>query len=246
MSLSILKRPLQVLALLACVGPAPASAQDISGLLKGVIQARSSLQARPGDLLGTIKSVSDVSFGNITGGAQVPQDAEGKVILYRTSWCGYCKRAAAYMQQKNIPFVERDIEANSAYKAEYTRLGGTGPVPFIVFGSKTMLGFSETPFDQNYAEFQRTQTASNNPSLNSASAPNRTGYVGAGLQSGDTLVGKIPGIQVYTQASKAAPRLLVLGKAEEVIYMGEEREGLYRVTSGQGEGWVDKLLVKKP
>ena len=31
-----------------------------------------------------------------------------------------------------------------------------------------------------------------------------------------------------------------------MIYMGEEREGLYRVTTPQGEGWVDKLLVKKP
>ena len=67
-----------------------------------------------------------------------------------------------------------------------------------------------------------------------------------GLQAGQTFVGKIPGIKVYKQPNKTAEKLLVLSKADEVIYMGEERDGLYRVTTQKGEGWVDKLLVKLP
>lgn len=246
MRIKIIHHPFHMLALLTCLGMTSASAQNFGGLLKGIIQAKTGLQAQSGDLLDVIKSVSDVSFGQIAGGAQAPQDAAGKVILYRTSWCGYCKRAAAYMQQKNIPFVERDIETNSAYRAEYRQLGGTGPVPFIVFGRKTMLGFAPESVDQIYAEFQRAQAAANNPLVNSPVAPNQTAPAGAGFQSGDTLIGKIPGVQVYARASKAGPKLLALCKGEEVIYMGEEREGLYRVTSSQGEGWIDKLLVKKP
>jgi hypothetical protein len=31
-----------------------------------------------------------------------------------------------------------------------------------------------------------------------------------------------------------------------VFYMGDEREGFYRVTTRKGEGWVDILLLKKP
>ncbi|MBJ7312028.1 SH3 domain-containing protein [Rugamonas sp. CCM 8940] len=59
------------------------------------------------------------------------------------------------------------------------------------------------------------------------------------------MVGKIAGINVYAQASKSADKIMKLGKTDEVIYMGEERDGLYRVTTPQGEGWVEKLLIKK-
>ena len=189
------------------------------------------------DLVGAIRSVAQVSYGQVPGGTAVPQDAQGKVVLYRTAWCGYCKQAATYMQQKSIPFVERDIEADPANKADYARLGGTGPVPFIVFGSKTMLGFSAAAIDRNYADYQRTLAAGPGaPSASPSPVP----------QPGDTLIGKITGIPVYRQPSKAADKLIGLAKTDTMIYMGEEREGLYRVTTPQGEGWVDKLLVKKP
>lgn len=188
------------------------------------------------DMIGAIRSVAQVSYGQVPGGAAAPQDAQGKVILYRTAWCGYCKQAAAYMQQKAIPFVERDIEADPANKAEYSRLGGKGPVPFIVFGTKTMLGFSAAAIDQNYADYQRILAAGSGvPSGTPSLSP----------QPGDVLIGKISGIPVYRQPGKAAEKLILLAKTDTMIYMGEEREGQYRVTTPQGEGWVDKLLVKR-
>ena len=146
-----LNRLLQIAVAGACVVTLPASAQDIGGLLRGL------MQGRPGDLADVIRSVADVSVGQLGGGVQGPQDADGKVVLYRTAWCGYCKQAAAYMQQKNIPFVERDIERNSAYKAEFSRFGGNG-VPLLLFGSKTMRGFSQSTFDLEF----RIQTRASN------------------------------------------------------------------------------------
>ncbi len=219
------------IVVLFSLGAAATSAQNFSSLLKNMTQAK--------ELAGAIKSVSDVSFGQTTRGAAPPQDAQGKVVLYRTSWCGYCKRAAAYMQQKNIPFVERDIENNPSNKAEYTRLGGKGPVPFLVFGTETMQGFSESGIDQHYAQFQHADASVG------GMQPRAPISVSVGVQSGDTLVAKIPGVNVYAEASKTASKLLTLNKADEVVYMGEEHDGLYRITSSQGEGWVDKLLVKK-
>ncbi|EGF31045.1 glutaredoxin family protein [Oxalobacteraceae bacterium IMCC9480] len=219
----------------------PAGAQDYGNMLKGLMQGRS------GDVLfDTIRSITEVSFGQIANGAQVPQDTQGKVILYRTAWCGYCKKAASYMQQKNIPFVERDIEANKSYQAEMKQLGGKGGVPFIVFGSKTLNGFSESAIDQNYAAFKSAQGSPVSPAPDAGTAAYRSVPAESRLQSGDALVGKIGGIDVYRQSSKGSPKLLTLGRGEEVIYMGDERDGLYRVTTSRGEGWIDKLLVKKP
>lgn len=78
-----------------------------------------------------------------------------KVVLYRTAWCGYCKRAAAYMQQQKIQFVERDIEVDDRSHADYLRLGGKGSVPLIQFGDRTMMGFAQETFDQYYADFKK-------------------------------------------------------------------------------------------
>lgn len=66
-----------------------------------------------------------------------------KVVMYSTKWCGYCKKAKAWLIQNQIPFSEYDIEASEAYHREYKAKGGTGGVPFIVVGDKTMSGWSE-------------------------------------------------------------------------------------------------------
>ncbi len=86
------------------------------------------------------------------------QQASTKVVLYRTAWCGYCKRAAAYMHQQKIQFVERDIELDDRSHAEYQRLGGKGSIPLIQFGDKTMMGFAQETFDQYYVEFKKTNS----------------------------------------------------------------------------------------
>lgn len=223
-----------LIAVVALTTAVKTHALDLGGLITGALR-NGTVSTQ--DLVGVIRSVAQVSYGQIPSGAGAPQDVEGKVVLYRTAWCGYCKQAAAYMQQKAIPFVERDIETDPANKAEYTRLGGKGPVPFIVFGQKTMLGFSAAAIDQNYAEYQRILAT--RPSAG-------VGGPSAAPQPGDALIGKIPGVPIYRQPSKVADKLIPLAKADTVIYMGEERDGLYRVTTSQGEGWVDKLLVKKP
>lgn len=66
------------------------------------------------------------------------------------------------------------------------------------------------------------------------------------IKSGDTVVPKMDKVKVLKEANKKSAKLAQLSKSEEVIYMGEEQNGMYRVTTSEGEGWVDKLLVKKP
>lgn len=65
----------------------------------------------------------------------------GTVEMYVTAWCGYCKKAEAYMKSKNIPFVAYDIEKDSSARQRHKELGGRG-VPLIIVGSNKMSGFS--------------------------------------------------------------------------------------------------------
>ncbi|MCG8670288.1 MAG: glutathione S-transferase N-terminal domain-containing protein [Pseudomonadales bacterium] len=72
-----------------------------------------------------------------------------KIVMYSTTWCGYCRKARNYFNAKRIPFVEHNIEKNRNAKREYDRLGGRG-VPLIVIGERLMRGFSQKKFEQIY------------------------------------------------------------------------------------------------
>ncbi|NVN89169.1 MAG: DUF4124 domain-containing protein [Desulfuromonadales bacterium] len=71
----------------------------------------------------------------------------GTVEMYVTDWCGYCKKAAAYMRSRDIPFVAYDIEKDSSAKQRHKELGGRG-VPLIIVGNNKMSGFSPETLDQ--------------------------------------------------------------------------------------------------
>jgi len=78
-----------------------------------------------------------------------PSTRRGKVVLYSTTWCGYCKKARRYFEAKGIPFVEYDTETSKKGREDYKALNGTG-VPIILVGQKRMNGFSPSKFEGLY------------------------------------------------------------------------------------------------
>lgn len=78
-----------------------------------------------------------------------PSTRREKVVLYSTTWCGYCKKARRYFATKGIPFVEYDTETSKKGREDYQALKGTG-VPIILVGERRMNGFSPSSFDALY------------------------------------------------------------------------------------------------
>ncbi len=72
-----------------------------------------------------------------------------KVIMYSAAWCGVCKRARRYFQQKHIPFTEYDIDTSEEGRKGYARYR-TRAVPVIAVGKKHMTGFSPAGFQRLY------------------------------------------------------------------------------------------------
>ena len=64
------------------------------------------------------------------------------VVLYATSWCGYCKMTRQFFAANGIRYTEQDIEQSSAAYKEHRRLGGNG-VPLVVVGDQVVKGWSE-------------------------------------------------------------------------------------------------------
>lgn len=141
----------------------------------------------------------------------------------------------------------------SAEKADFS-LGGA---LFGAHGGGGVGGYSNTnegkviaaSFIDNWNNIVRT--IRNNPSLIQAKAgiasqQNAANSVQANAASeGDIMVAKIAGAKVFKLPRDGAPEVQTLTKADEVLYLGEERDGYLKVQSPRGEGWVKKVLLKK-
>lgn len=69
-----------------------------------------------------------------------------ETVLFTTSWCGYCRKARAYLAGKNIPYREIDIETDSGLSA-YVQAGGSQGVPYLLAKGQTVMGFEIDRYD---------------------------------------------------------------------------------------------------
>ncbi len=219
-----------------------------------------------------IRSITNPAPGRIA--TPLPSDpyTDGRVILYRTSWCGYCRKAASFMQRNNIPFVERDVEANRAWQDEQRRLGGRG-VPFMVFGSRTLSGYNEQLIARYYREMPsagggyggspgHAPRPHDDPGYGPGGHPPPPPHVyppvypvpmpppgaaGAnGPLPGEPLALRMSILNLHVGPDSDAPVSVTLTGADRVVYLGETRNGMHRVASDKGEGWVNNLHVRSP
>ncbi len=104
------------------------------------------------EITGEITSYQQATVSNLPEGFFKRNAASRKrVIMYSTSWCGYCKKAKAYFINKKIKYTEYDIEKSAKGRADYNKLNGRG-VPIILIGQKRMNGFSVERFDKLYKD----------------------------------------------------------------------------------------------
>jgi curli biogenesis system outer membrane secretion channel CsgG len=89
-----------------------------------------------------------------------------------------------------------------------------------------------------------------NPSLIQAKSKSSQQNAAASVQAnaaneGDVLLPKIANVPLLKQPKDGSGTLGSLSKADEVLYLGEERDGYFKVQASKGEGWVKKVLMRK-
>lgn len=85
--------------------------------------------------------------------AAAPQDLDADVIIYGASWCGACRSTAAFLRERGIAFVERDIEREPAARQAMMRAAsaaGVSPtgIPVIDFRGEIITGFNRSALEQ--------------------------------------------------------------------------------------------------
>ena len=118
-------------------GDRPPADGSLSSSLKIVVPPSSPLSAE------TLAYVEHLKQAGTTTDTPLPN---GQIALFTTTWCGFCKKAKAYLASNGLPFKEIDVES-PAGAASYARAGGTRGVPLLVLNGRHVLGFSPSAYD---------------------------------------------------------------------------------------------------
>ncbi len=82
---------------------------------------------------------------------------QGGIVVYKTSWCGVCKKLEAYLRRKGVEYVAKDIEADRAaaaeLKAKLDAVGAKGgSVPVVDVGGEIVVGFDRARLERLLAD----------------------------------------------------------------------------------------------
>jgi glutaredoxin len=63
------------------------------------------------------------------------------VIVYTTSWCGWCRKTLAFLDEQGIDYENRDIEADDAWREELEEKTGSTSIPVVEIEGELVRGY---------------------------------------------------------------------------------------------------------
>lgn len=117
---------------------------------------RARAAAEPADNAKGAPAEGAVAAMGAKAAAAAGAGSDAEVILYKTSWCGYCKKAARYLKAKGVAVIERDLERDAGARADMlarARRAGVPPsrlqgVPILWIRGQILAGFDRGAIDR--------------------------------------------------------------------------------------------------
>jgi glutaredoxin len=70
------------------------------------------------------------------------RQAAPTVVVYTTSWCGWCRKTLAWLDERGVDYENRDIERNPEWAAELQRKTGGQSIPVVDVDGRIVRGFA--------------------------------------------------------------------------------------------------------
>lgn len=86
------------------------------------------------------------------------EQGKPKVVLYGTSWCGYCAKQRALFAEKGVAFDDVDVEASESARFTFSGLQGNG-FPLTYVGYRRFDGYREADILAAIDELSKTRQA---------------------------------------------------------------------------------------
>ena len=71
--------------------------------------------------------------------ARKPVAAAG-VVVYTTSWCGWCRKTLAWLDERGVAYENRDIEHSDAWRDELVEKTGSVSIPVVEIDGQIVRG----------------------------------------------------------------------------------------------------------
>ena len=68
--------------------------------------------------------------------------AAAEVVVYTTSWCGWCRKTLAWLDEHGVEYENRDIERSDAWRSELVEKTGSVSIPVVVIDGELVRGFN--------------------------------------------------------------------------------------------------------
>jgi len=93
--------------------------------------------ARPADRLARRQAAARATADRV---------ARSEVVLYYASWCGFCRKTKAYLEDRNVRYRLADVD-QPAVMAELERKTGSRAIPVLEVGGQRVRGFDRPRID---------------------------------------------------------------------------------------------------
>ena len=67
--------------------------------------------------------------------------ATPEVVVYTTSWCGWCRKTLAWLDQQGVDYVNKDIERDDDFRDELIRKTGRTSIPVVDIDGEIVRGY---------------------------------------------------------------------------------------------------------
>jgi glutaredoxin-like YruB-family protein len=71
-----------------------------------------------------------------------------KPTVYSTPTCPFCKQLKAYLEEKDIEFIDIDVSADQEKAQEMIQKSGQMGVPVLEIGGEVIVGFDKKKVDE--------------------------------------------------------------------------------------------------
>jgi glutaredoxin len=108
----------------------------------GSVRFARSLEEVPAawrDRAGRVELASAPS--DAAAGAAATAGAAPEVVVYTTSWCGWCRKTLAWLDEQGVAYVNKDIEADGRHLEELRRKTGRTSIPVVEIGGELVRGY---------------------------------------------------------------------------------------------------------
>ena len=73
--------------------------------------------------------------------APEPVAVRKDVVVYSATWCGWCRKTLAWLDERGIDYENRDIDANPGYRRELVRKVGGASIPVVEIDGELVRGY---------------------------------------------------------------------------------------------------------